>query len=301
MGKESFSRSVKEELAKATVPGTAAAFWEAHALRRFLCDSPSDSPSSGLETTLAAEPFLLRRLYYLERQGSGLHPSFKRQAHGGNRTRPNRKVQAKARIDKIRPSPDLLVRDETCRRAYLRGVFLAKGYVASPLKTHHLELALPNKREALLVQSLISVEGLRAGLIKRRSSWVVYMKNAGHIVEFLKMTGASNSLLKYEDIRVRKSLKNSVQRLVNMDRANVSRSVEASLKQLEHIRIIDQEKGLSHLPPALRELARLRILNPGLSLEELGELLNPPASKSAVNHRFRRIAKIAENLAGEKE
>lgn len=301
MGKESFSRSVKEELAKVTVPGTTAAFWEACALRHFLSDSPPDSPLSSVETTLAAKPFLLRRLYYLERQGSGLHPSFKRRTPSSNRNRSNRKVQARARTDRMRPSPDLLIKDESCRRAYLRGVFLAKGYVASPLKTHHLETVLPNRKEAVIVQSLLSVEGLRAGLIKRRSSWIVYMKNAAHIVEFLKMTGASNSLLQYEDIRVRKSLKNSVQRLVNMDRANVSRSVEASLRQLEHIRIIDQEKGLSHLPPALRELARLRILNPGLSLEELGELLNPPASKSAVNHRFRRIARIADKLAEKKE
>jgi DNA-binding protein WhiA len=112
----------------------------------------------------------------------------------------------------------------------------------------------------------------------------------------LKTVGATKSVFDYENIRVQKSLKSSVQRLVNMDRANVGRSVEASLRQVEDIRVIDEEQGLSTLPPALRELARLRMENPDMSMEELGQALAKPASKSAVNHRFRRIAALADDM-----
>jgi len=157
-------------------------------------------------------------------------------------------------------------------------------------------MALPARKDALFVRSLLSKEGLRAGLVVRRSNWVVYLKDGDDITGFLTAVGANKSVLDYENVRAQKSLKSSVQRLVNMDRANVSRSVEASLKQLQDIRLIDEERGLSTLPAALRELARLRMENPDMSMEELGQALSVPASKSAVNHRFRRLAQIAEEI-----
>ncbi len=285
MGKGEFSRSVKEELARVSVGDPSAAFWEAHALLWFLSGT-----SPGRNRTLITEPFLLRRLHYLKKQGSGLHPS----------VRPKDTVQTGTRNVKTPPFPEMLGKDSSCRRAYLRGVFLARGYLAPPNKAHHLEMYLPQREDALFVRQLMLKEGLRGGLVQRRMQWIVYMKSGDHIVEFLKMVGASAALLRYEDIRIRKSLKNDTQRLVNMDRANVTRSVEASLRQLEHIRIIERERGFTGLPPALKELAKVRILNPSLSLEELGELLDPPVSKSAVNHRFRRLADIAHRLQAPK-
>ncbi len=152
---------------------------------------------------------------------------------------------------------------------------------------------MPARKDALLVRSLLSKENLRCGLVERRSAWVAYLKDGDDISEFLKAVGATATVLEYEDVRVMKSVKSSVQRLVNMDRANVGRSVEASLRQLEDIRLIDEERGLSSLSPALRELAQLRVENPDMSMEELGLALREPASKSAVNHRFRRLSEIA--------
>jgi len=157
-------------------------------------------------------------------------------------------------------------------------------------------MALPYRKDAGLVRSLMAKEGLRGGMVQRRSNWVVYLKDGDEISAFLTAIGASKAVLDYENVRARKSLKSSVQRLVNMDRANVSRSVEASIRQVEDINLIDEERGLSALPPALRELARLRLQNPEMSMEELGELLAIPASKSAVNHRFRRISEIAVKI-----
>jgi hypothetical protein len=286
---DTFSRTVKEELARVLVDGHLAAYWEAAALRRFL---PSRSKES--DGTFTAEPFVLRRLFYLMKQGSGVRPTVvgsslrgRRQARG--KIPPAQEDGAEPSVDGIRGNPD-------CRRAYLRGVFLARGSVSSPTRTHHLEMALPARKDALFVRSLLSKEGLRAGLVVRRSNWVVYLKDGDDITGFLTAVGANKSVLDYENVRAQKSLKSSVQRLVNMDRANVSRSVEASLKQLQDIRLIDEERGLSTLPAALRELARLRMENPDMSMEELGQALSVPASKSAVNHRFRRLAQIAEEI-----
>ncbi len=293
MDKYSFSKTVKLELAKVEITDSFQAFWEALALRRLLAHGHYLSS----ETQISAEPFLARRLYYLGKRGSGVSPSLKTRFLGPKSWLRRGKVTVNTSVkDRALPAYDILRRNAFCRRAYLRGLFLAKGSVSSPSKEHHLEIVLATKNEALFVQSLLKREGLKSGAIRRRSFYVVYIKGGDRISEFLKLLGASQSVLYYENIRAGKSLKSSVQRIVNMDRANVSRSVEASLKQMGNIELIDKEQGLMRLPKALRELARLRMENPDLSMEELGRLLNPPISKSAVNHRFRRIANIASGL-----
>ncbi len=293
MDKYTFSKNVKQELAKVEVTDGFQAFWEALALRRLLAHGHF-SPS---ETQILAEPFLVRRLYYLEKRGSGVAPSLKTRLPRPKSWLRSGKVAVHTLLkDRTLPAYDILRRNAPCRRAYLRGLFLAKGSVSAPSKGHHLEIVLATRSEALFVQSLLRGEGLKSGAVRRRSFFVVYLKGGDRISEFLKLLGANQSVLYYENIRAGKSLKSSVQRIVNMDRANVSRSVEASLKQMGHIELIDQEQGLSRLPRALKELARLRMENPDLGMEELGKLLTPPISKSAVNHRFRRIAAIASNL-----
>ncbi|HHX28218.1 MAG: DNA-binding protein WhiA [Bacillota bacterium] len=268
--KGTFSRAVKEELARVKTRDRREAYWEILALRRYLKRPKDLKHGEGVPV----EPFLMRRRIYLMKQW-------------GAREAP----------ESLPPAPSsVLSSNSSCRRAFLRGAFLARGSISSPVRNHHLEIALPTSKDGLLVSSLLGKEGLKSGLVRRRSSHVAYLKDADEIAEFLRMTGAFQAVMDYEDIRARKSLKSSVLRVVNMDRANVSRAVEASIKQLRDIRTIDEELGLSHLPAALKELARLRLENPDLTMEELGQLLVPAASKSAVNHRFRRIAQIAEGL-----
>ena len=288
--KDSFSGEVKEELAGVPVKGRSQAYWEALALRRFL----PTKPRRAAEGLLSAEPFLIRRFYQLLKQASDLRlvlgPDVAREPRGKRRViSPSDRALAAFPVGRLKESA-------LCRRAFLRGAFLARGYVSSPTRSYHLEIALRSSKDALLVRLLLHKEGLEAGLVRRRSSYVVYIKDGDQIAEFLKAVGAFASVLRYEDIRARKSLKGSVQRLVNMDRANVQRSVEASLRQLEDIQLIDSELGLQHLPPALREIALLRLDNPDMCMEDLGQSLSPPASKSAVNHRFRRISAIADEI-----
>lgn len=297
-GKDTFSRAAKEELARVVVKGRAPAYWETLALRRYL----APRAIKAAEASVPAEPFLMRRLFYLVKQGGGETSLYSAKNRSGNKKtasgRSTRRLRSKIRTvpDGYRPSFDILVSNVACRRAFLRGAFLARGSVSSPVRNHHLEIAMPTSVDGALVRSLMDIEELKGGLIRRRSSHVAYLKDADEIAEFLRIIGASQAVLDYEDVRARKSLKSSVQRLVNMDRANVSRSVEASLRQVEDIQTIDDVMGLNRLPAALKELARLRLVNRDLSMEELGELLAPPSSKSAVNHRFRRIADIAADL-----
>jgi len=288
--KDTFSRAVKEELARVRPKNPRQAYWEMVALQKYLSFRSGRRPGS----EIPAEPFLARRLLYLMKQ-CGADAS-----RDASRDAPK---DASRDTTKAAPqeSTSTLLSDPACRRAFLRGAFLARGSIASPNKNHHLEIALPSHEDGALVGSILDKEGLKGGLVTRRSSHVAYLKDADEIAEFLRLTGAFQAVLDYENIRARKSLMSSVLRVVNMDRANVSRAVDASIKQLRDIRLIDEEVGLAHLPAALRELARLRLAHPDLTMEELGQLLNPPASKSAVNHRFRRLGEMADDLRKRKD
>ncbi|HHW26805.1 MAG TPA: DNA-binding protein WhiA [Firmicutes bacterium] len=298
MDRDTFSRLVKDELARVTVKGRSPAFWEAAALRKLLSSKHSGSG----ESVISADPYLIRRLYYLIKQSSGLTPSFRPKPKGKDgRIQGSKLVTSTVVPSTEKPAVGLLSRNATCRRAFIRGSFLARGSISSPSRSHHLEIALPARKDALLLQSLLRKENLKAGLVQRRSSWVVYLKDSDEICELLKLMGATSAVFEYENIRARKSLRNSVQRIVNMDDANVSRAVEAGLRQIEDIRLIDEERGLSRLPPALKELARLRLENPEASMEDLGLMMSPPISKSAVNHRFRRLAQIASDIRANKQ
>ena len=128
----------------------------------------------------------------------------------------------------------------------------------------------PPRTKLLLVQKLIADEGLKSGIVRRRSAWVVYIKDADNISQFLALLGATRSMLQYEDIRVQKTVKSSVLRQMNMDKANLSRSVESCLKQIEDILLIEREIGLHRLPKALREIAEARLNNQALTMEEPG-------------------------------
>lgn len=195
-------------------------------------------------------------------------------------------------------APDLVRRD-CCAIAYLRGAFLGGGFVADPHGDFHFELTAETEQLAEDLVALMSRFGIEARIAKRRGVQAVYLKGAEPIVTFLALVGAHRALLRTEDVRIVKSMRNDVNRLVNAEIANQAKSAEAALEQLEAIELIAAIRGLESLPPALAELARLRTEHPHVSLRELGELADPPLSKSAVYHRVRRLEEIAEELRGE--
>jgi cell division protein WhiA len=192
-----------------------------------------------------------------------------------------------------------LVKRDCCAIAYLRGAFLGGGFVADPHGDFHFELTAETEQLADDLVALMTRFDIPGRVAKRRGTFAVYLKGAEPIVTFLALVGAHRALLRTEDVRIIKSMRNDVNRLVNAEIANQQKTAEAAIEQLQAIEALTSVLGLENLPPALRELAELRLANPDVSLRELGELADPPLTKSAVYHRVRRIEELAaEMLSG---
>lgn len=189
-----------------------------------------------------------------------------------------------------------MLRSECCRRSYLRGVFLGGGSVNNPGGTYHLEVITGNERHAGDICRLLKRFGLDARVSTRKKWYVVYLKESDQIVKCLNLMGAHTALLEFENARVVKDMRNRVNRLVNCETANLNKTVNASLRQTENIRLIAARLGMEKLPPSLREVAELRLSFPDASLKELGEMATPPLGRSGVNHRLRKLDKIAEKI-----
>lgn len=191
-----------------------------------------------------------------------------------------------------------LIEDRTCKRSYIRGSFLGGGSISNPEKTYHLEIVTNNEEHATDLKDIINSFGLNSKIVVRKGNYVVYLKEAEQIVDFLNIIGAYQALLKLEDIRVLKDVRNNINRIVNCETANLSKTVNASMRQVQDIETIKKHMGLSVLPDNLRVIAEIRLANKDASLKEIGLMLDPPMGKSGVNHRFRKIAEIANELEG---
>jgi len=185
---------------------------------------------------------------------------------------------------------------QCCRKAFLRGAFLGAGTMSNPEKGYHFEWKAENERLAVNLRRLMEKSGFPYQTYLRRNMQVIYIKEADQIISLLALMGASGSLLKMENIRVNKQTRLHATRAANCDEHNSERMLDAAQKQAEACRKISLQLGLFNLPPGLRELARKRMENPELSLTELGEAMEPPLGKSAVNHRLRRLMQIASEL-----
>lgn len=195
----------------------------------------------------------------------------------------------------IRPE---LVRDACCAGAYLRGAFLGGGYIADPRGAFHFELAGPSEELIAACLELMREHGMRARYIRRHNMYAIYIKGIEQITAFLAFVGAHQSALAIENARVIKSVRNDTNRRVNAEIANQLKTTRASMQQIECIRRLVGQKGIEAIPESLREVALLRLKHPDASVKELGELADPPLSKSAVYHRMRRIAAMIDRNDG---
>lgn len=191
----------------------------------------------------------------------------------------------------IRPE---LVEDACCAGAYLRGAFLGGGYIADPRGAFHFELAGPSEELIVACLELMREHGIKARYIRRHNMYAIYIKGIEQIIAFLALVGAHQGALTIENARVIKSVRNDTNRRVNAEIANQVKATKASLRQIECIRRLVGQKGIEAIPASLREVALLRIKHPDASVKELGELADPPLSKSAVYHRMRRIAAMID-------
>ena len=187
-----------------------------------------------------------------------------------------------------------LLREECCMKAFLRGAFFSCGSITDPEKNYHMEFVTFRRRLSQDFVSLLSEFGIEARVSVRKSNYVIYVKSGEVIGELLILMGAAGALMEFENIRILKEVNNASNRAVNCDLANVERQVKAAQKQLQAIEKLMTVHKM--LPPELQEFCQVRLQNPNASLEELGKLMNPPLSKSGVNHRMRKILKLAEEI-----
>ncbi len=196
--------------------------------------------------------------------------------------------------------PRALVRKSCCRNALLRGLFLGCGSMSDPGRGYHLEMVFDSEERAAAVVALLGVEDINARSMARRGRQVVYVKEADHISQFLVLTQAHTHMLAFEGIRVEKGVRNSVNRVVNCDTANLEKTLAAAERQADSIRCIERLRGLASLPESLRQAAEARLENPDASLDALAAILGG-VSKSGLNHRFKRLMEIAADLTAEEE
>lgn len=191
---------------------------------------------------------------------------------------------------------DGLLRDECCKRSFLRGAFLAGGSVSDPEKAYHLEIAGRHRNIIQKIADIMAGYGLNGKIVRRKGDDVVYLKEGENIVDFLNIIGAHKALLEVENIRILKELRNSVNRMVNCETANLDKTVDASVRQIDNIKLLEKQVGLKNIPRALAEVAVLRKKYPDATLRELGEKMDPPLGKSGVNHRLIKLEELAEQL-----
>lgn len=194
-------------------------------------------------------------------------------------------------------SPSIMGNEQKMR-SYLRGAFLAGGSVNNPeTSRYHLEIFSLDEQHNEEVCQMLNYFDLNARTLKRRNGYIAYLKGAEKIADFLTLIGATNAMLKFEDVRIVRDMRNSVNRLVNCETANLNKTIDASVKQIKNIEFIDSTIGLNELPNKLREIAELRLQNPEASLVDLAQQVpSGSISKSGINHRMRKINEYAEKI-----
>lgn len=190
----------------------------------------------------------------------------------------------------------VLIQNSCCRRAFIRGAFLAAGSVSDPEKSYHFEIVCDTEEKAQQLREMIASFSIGAKIIRRKKNYVVYVKESSQIVDLLNVMEAHVALMNFENVRILKEMRNSVNRQVNCETANIGKTISAAVKQIEDIRYIQKMIGFDRLPENLAEMARVRLEQPEATLKELGQMLNPPVGKSGVNHRLRKLSVLAEEL-----
>lgn len=188
----------------------------------------------------------------------------------------------------------IVIENDNCKRAIVRGAFLGAGSINNPSRTYHLEINLSTKDNMEFLDEILKQCNIRCKKLENNNS--IYLKDGEEISSIIALFGASSSVLKFEDIRVQKEMNGKVNRIVNCQSANLNKTLNASVEQIDAIRRLQQSNKFNNLDDNLKEIALLRLEYPDMSLVELGKKLKEPLGKSGVNYRLKRIIKIAEDL-----
>lgn len=200
--------------------------------------------------------------------------------------------------DRGRINP-LLIKNTCCQRAFLRGAYLSLGSMSAPQKCYHLEFVCTVLTQAEQIRDVIQGFEVEAKIVQRKKYYVVYLKEGSGIVDMLNIMEAHVALMEFENLRIVKEMRNSINRRVNCEAANITKTVNAASRQIEDITLIRDTYGFSNLPDNLRQMAEVRLEYPDISLKELGEFLTPQVGKSGVNHRLRKLSELADKMRQE--
>jgi DNA-binding protein WhiA len=179
-------------------------------------------------------------------------------------------------------------------KCIIRGAYLGGGSINNPEKKYHLELGIKNKEDVNMLESLLKTFEIKSSVISKGNEYSIYIKDGEEIAKFLALIGANKSVLRFEEIRVQREMNNKINRLVNCESANLNKTINASIEQIEAIRKIKKNRKFEKLSGSLKEIAELRLNNPNASLIELGKMLKQPIGKSGVNYRLKKIMEIAD-------
>ena len=287
----SFSTRVKEELEKVIPNSRHCQLAEMAAIIHFGCRL-SDEEKEEKKILLHSENDAARRKYFTLLKKTFIISTDTEKVLQAIRVFDEDK-QVKLLDEGVSP---VLIKNSCCKRAYLRGAFLCVGSMSNPQKSYHLEFVCEWEAQARQIQEVLRSFELDAKIVRRKKYYVVYLKEGAGIVDLLNVMGAHLSLMDLENLRIEKEMRNSINRQVNCEAANITKTVNAASKQIEDILLLKKHYGLSNLPENLQEMALIRLSHPESSLQELGGYLNPPVGKSGVNHRLRKLSEMAEKI-----
>ena len=190
---------------------------------------------------------------------------------------------------------------DTEKRTIIRDAFLQSGSVSDPEKFYHLEIVCGEEVQAQVLRTYMGAYGLEGKIVQRKGHFVVYLKEGAQIADMLRIMEAYQALMEFENIRILKEMRNSINRQVNCEAANMGKTISAAVKQVEDIKYILAKAGLENLPEGLAKIAEKRLEYPEASLKELGEVMDPPLGKSGVNHRLKKLSELAEDFRSREE
>ena len=294
----SFSGKIKEELERVGAPSRHCQLAELAAIYDF-CGKETDE--SDAEMVISSENELaVRKFFTLLKKTFNMYKDCRADTPVYAKSGASYRLVISDRADAERIRSAIRMTEDTmrscCRRAYIRGAFLAVGSVSDPSKSYHLEIVCRDERQAHFLAGLLDSFDITAKMIRRKNYHVLYVKDGSVIVETLNVMGAHVALMDFENTRILKEISNSVNRKVNCETANIGKTVNAAQRQIDDIRYLMSIDAFDELPAELKEKAELRVSHREATLQELGELSTPPLGKSGVNHRLRKLSRIAQDL-----
>ncbi len=296
----SFSSEVKEELAKHTGSSRHCQLAELAAIISHVgVITVTDGVATGLSLQ-TDNPLVIRKFFTLLKKAFNIRDDkleIDNTEHIGSILRAVKMIDADGRLKSISDGASpMITRNSCCKRAFLRDAFLCVGSISDPNKGYHLEYVCTYEAQAIYLQQLIESFDIEARIVRRKKYYVLYVKEGAGIVDLLNIMEAPVSLMNLENLRIVKEMRNSINRRVNCEVANITKTVNAATKQIEDITYIRDHYGFNKLQESLRDMAEVRLEHPDATLSELGKFLDPPVGKSGVNHRLRKLSELADKI-----